>query len=323
MTDSQPALQFAVYRFTLRPLEPIHLPPNAGSTLRGGFGSAFKRTACFQRSRPPDSCEGCSVAHNCPYGYVFETRVPPDSEVLRSQREIPHPFVLEPPLQPAPVYEPGAALEFRAVLVGRAIACLPHFAFAFARLGETGIGRGRGRFELEEVRAEHPLTGRAEAIYRRGSLLPCPVDLTVAYSDLVQWCRGAEPERLTVRFLTPTRLVSEERLVASPSFAVLVRSALRRLSSLSYFHGGRRWETDYRGTIARAEAVRTADADLRWEDWERYSSRQDARMKLGGVVGTAVYEGRVVPFLPLLLAASIAHVGKACTFGNGRLEVRW
>jgi len=320
---SQPALQFAAYRFVLRPREPIHLPPNPGSTLRGGLGASFKRTACFQRNRPPDSCDGCPVAQNCPYGYIFETRLPPDSELLRSLKEIPHPFVLEAPLDPPPAYEPGSSLEFRTVLVGRAIGYIPYLTRAFEHLGDVGIGRGRGRFELEEVRAEHPVHGRSVSVYRRGELLPFSADLTVTYSDLSRLCGGVATGRVTVEFLTPTRLVSDGKLESNPSFATLVRAALRRLSSLSYFHGGQKWEADFRGMVARAEGVRTAESHLRWYDWERYSSRQDARMKLGGIVGSATFEGEVAPFLPLLLAVGIVHVGKACTFGNGRLRVSW
>ena len=318
-----PSLQFAAYRFILRAADPIHLPPNAGSTLRGGFGSSFKRTACFQRSHGVEGCGGCSVAHTCPYGYIFETRLPPESEVLRSQREIPHPFVLEPPADPPPLYEPGAALGFRVILVGRAIAYLPFIVLAFIDLGRRGVGRGRGRFHLEEVRAEHPLDHEWETVYRDGSLMPCATDLTAAYADLLRRCEGEAPERVAVRFLTPTRLVSSGRLVLKPDFPVLVRAALRRLSALSYFHCGRRWDADYRGMVANAERVGTVTADVRWVDWERYSGRQDTRMKLGGLVGSAVYEGPVGPLLPVLLGASVAHVGKACSFGNGRIAVEW
>ncbi len=323
MRSDLPNLQFAAYRFLLKAIDPVHLPPNAGSTLRGAFGSTFKRVACFQRNRPPDNCDGCSVSHNCPYGYVFETKLPPDSEVLRSQRDVPHPFVLEPPQDPPPVYEPGSAIEFRTILMGRGIAYLPYFVESFSRLGATGIGRGRGRYQLEEVRAEHPAMGRSEPIYRDGNVLPCSVDLSVTGSDLVEWCRSYAPSRLSVRFETPTRLVSDGKLVGEPAFPLLVRSALRRLSSLAYFHGGHQWDMDFRGMVEEAGRVELSSSDTRWVSWERYSSRQDARMNLGGVMGTAVYEGPVASFLPLILASGISHVGKACTFGNGKLRVWW
>ncbi len=323
MNGSQPALQFGSYRFALRAVDTIRLPANAGSTLRGAFGVAFKRTACFQRSRGRDGCDGCSVRDSCPYGYIFETRLPAGSEVLRSLREIPHPFVLEPPVDPPPVIEPGGRLEFGAVLVGRAIAYLPYFAMAFLEMGGGGIGRGRGRFQLEEVRAVHPLDGRSERVYGEGSLYPASADLTATYGDMARLCEGIEAERVIVRFVTPTRLVSDGRLVLEPHFPLLVRAALRRLSALSYFHGGHRWDADYRGVVAEAKRIGVISRHVRWVDWERYSSRQDAHMKLGGLVGEVCYEGDVGPFLPLLMAAGVAHIGKACTFGNGRISVEW
>jgi len=323
LPTSAPYLQLAAFRFVLRAAEAIQIPPNAGSTLRGGFGAALKRVACFQRSRPPDSCAGCPVAHQCPYGYLFETRLPPDSEVLRSSSEIPHPFVIEPPESPPPVYEPGSALELRFVLVGRGIAFLPYIVLAFERLGEVGMGRGRGRFQVEEVVAEHPLTGHWAPVYRGGKPLACATDLTLSYEELAAACAGANADDLLVEFVTPTRLVADGRLVERPSFQQLVRAALRRISSLSYFHCGNRWEADFQGMVATAERVETAATDLRWVDWERYSSRQETRMKLGGVVGSARYRGPVSVFLPLLLAAGVVHLGKACSFGNGKLRVRW
>ncbi|HHY33792.1 MAG TPA: CRISPR system precrRNA processing endoribonuclease RAMP protein Cas6, partial [Firmicutes bacterium] len=59
--------------------------------------------------------------------------------------------------------------------------------------------------------------------------------------------------------------------------------------------------------------------------WERYSSRQDTRMKLGGLVGTATYEFHDASlaefFLPWLVLGEYIHVGKGCTFGLGWLNV--
>src|SRR3954447_21370243 len=62
-------------------------------------------------------------------------------------------------------------------------------------------------------------------------------------------------------------------------------------------------------------------ADLRWLDWERWSQRQSAAMKLGGLVGSLTLEGDVSPFAPLLRAAEILHAGKGAVFGLGKVEV--
>jgi len=108
---------------------------------------------------------------------------------------------------------------------------------------------------------------------------------------------------------------------AQPDFHILIRAILRRVSSLYYFHCSEQWETDYRGIIAQAQVVRLTAAQTQWVEWERYSTRQDKKIELGGFVGEASYAGNLEPFLPLLLAGQLVHVGKACVFGNGQYEV--
>ncbi|MBC7084474.1 MAG: CRISPR system precrRNA processing endoribonuclease RAMP protein Cas6 [Firmicutes bacterium] len=131
--------------------------------------------------------------------------------------------------------------------------------------------------------------------------------------------------RVTVAFRTMTRLKFQGGLEDRPEFHVLARSLLRRVSSLLYFHHGTRLDMDFRGFISQAETVRLAVLNTRWVDWERYSSRQDTRMKLGGLVGTATYEfndARLAAFfLPWLVLGEYVHVGKGCTFGLGCFTV--
>jgi CRISPR-associated endoribonuclease Cas6 len=123
-----------------------------------------------------------------------------------------------------------------------------------------------------------------------------------------------------VRFLTPCRLTREGRLQDTPAFSLLIRSLLRRLSTLTYFHHGVEPDFDLAGLIAAAEEVKLVEDKTTWVDWERYSSRQDARMKLGGFVGEAVYEADPAAWevlFPLLRLAEHTHVGKNTAFGLG------
>jgi hypothetical protein len=123
---------------------------------------------------------------------------------------------------------------------------------------------------------------------------------------------------LTLRFLTPTRLVYGGALTDSLDFHVLLRVLLRRLSNLAYFHCGTDLQLDFRGLIAAAGQIQTVASRLRWYDWERYSSRQDARMKMGGLLGQVTYAGDLQLFLPLLRLGSHVHVGKGTSFGLGK-----
>ena len=128
-------------------------------------------------------------------------------------------------------------------------------------------------------------------------------------------------DRLSLRFLTPVRIKYDGAYVAEPPFHVLFRNALRRVSWLSAFHCGERWEVDFGGLIAAAGRVAAARMATTWVEWGRTSTRQRRHMTLGGFVGEAAYAGSLAPFLPVMLLGSLVHVGKACTFGHGWYEM--
>jgi len=313
-----PALTLACFRFTLEALDPLHLPVYKGSALRGGFGHVFKRTVCVQPQVP--RCDACLLAGTCAYAYLFETRPPPGSDVLRTHQAVPQPFVIQPPLDRRTGIPAGEHLEFGLVLVGHAVGYLPYFLVVFRELGEVGLGHRRGKYALQEVRAVHPLRRQEQPVYDGETLLG--TGLPVTADEVADWAGQLPSGRLTVRFLTPARLKhGGEYAQGAVDFHVLVRALLRRLSSLAYFHCGERWEADYPGWVARAERVEAVETHLGWMEWKRYSGRQARRIEMGGVVGSVTYAGDLAPFRPLLALGMLAHVGKGTVFGNGQYVV--
>ncbi len=305
-----------------------HLPPYKGSTLRGAFGHAFRRVACPFRACPP-----CLVPKTCPYTYVFET--PPRDETGWTARlpAVPHPFILEPPPGDRTVYAPDEAMTFGLVLIGRAIDFAPYFVVALREMGRAGLGRGRARWRLARITdraagatlydgatdAERLL---AQPTVHFPSLAPAFPSLAPAASSRSGGGEGeGEGAQVTVRFETPTRLKYDGHLNDKPEFHVLMRNLLRRLSALATCHCGFTLDVDFRDLIRRAEQVATRSADLRWVDWERYSARQDARMTLGGFVGTATFAGDLAPFTPFLRLGEVVHVGKGTAFGLGKYQL--
>ncbi len=299
----------------------MRLPAYKGGVLRGGFGITFKRIVCIYPSLPP--CRECSLLYRCPYPAVFETPPPPDSEVLRTHEAIPQPFVLWPPEDERTDYAPGQHLRFRLTLIGQGIAALPYFIVTFQRLGELGLGPNRARYRLLRVDEVDPRDASWEAIWREnggatggGGQIMDAVTLLAAFPP-------QEVASLSLDFLTPTRLKYDGQVLRrAPAFHVVVRTLLRRLSSLSYFHGGQRWEIDYRGWIEQAQAVETVGNEIGWVDWERYSTRQHQSMDFGGIVGQVTYAGEGLgAFLPLLRLGEWVHVGKGTVFGQGRYRL--
>jgi hypothetical protein len=312
----------------------MELPPYKGSVLRGGFGSAFRRVSCALRA---SDCRPCSLREVCPYGYVFETSPPAESEVLSNLKDIPRPFVIEPPEDDRTEYLPGEELTLGLVLAGRSVAYLPYFVAAFRNLGRTGIGRTRAGFDLvrvSQLSAAEWAVGLAKgaADYSRGApVFDAGRGETVSLAGVEERCvgyvhvaRAAETvsrRRVTLEFLTMARLKHGDALRPSPTFHILARALLRRVSSLAYFHHGVKLDLDYPALVERARQVRLVGDETRWVDWARYSNRQDRAMDLGGLLGRATYEGDLGEFRELLVVGSLVHVGKNTTFGLGRYRL--
>jgi len=74
-------------------------------------------------------------------------------------------------------------------------------------------------------------------------------------------------------------------------------------------------------SCGKRKGVTTETNDLAWCDWERYSQRQDQRMLMGGITGKVVYRGALGPFVPLLRFCEYTHLGKATTFGLGKIHM--
>ena len=96
-------LKLLPLRFTLRAQTTLQLPRYKGSSLRGGFGTAFKRTVCVVEHR---DCDRCLLRTTCAYPYVFDTPVSHDATRLRKYVAAPHPFVLVPLLSRKSVMNP-------------------------------------------------------------------------------------------------------------------------------------------------------------------------------------------------------------------------
>jgi len=130
----------ASFSFNLKALEPIILPSYKGSTFRGGFGYAFKRVVCAIKDK---ECTDCLLKERCVYSYVFETPPPSDTKIMRKYKVAPHPFIIEPPPERRRGYKPDEEINFRLILIGKAIDYLPYFIYTFDELGRIGIGKGR------------------------------------------------------------------------------------------------------------------------------------------------------------------------------------
>lgn len=302
----------ARYRFEFQVTRPIHLPDYAGSMLRGAFGHALRHLACMTRQK---ECTGCPLTGTCPYPSIFAP-LPPATHNLQKFSQIPVPYIIEPPAWGAAELAIGDTLIFHMVLVGRALHDLPLIILAWRRALTRGIGAGDGTAEL--LRVVHCAASKMATeseIYRpeNGSITPHQQAIDL-HRHANECLTGA-----TLHFHTPLRLqknghaLSPARLDAR----VLIMALVRRASLLAEFHADGPLLDDFSGLLAKCADIRD-HKNLVWLDWTRYSSRQQQKMSLGGVIGYWGLAGDLTGLAPFLHLGEWLHVGKEAAFGLGR-----
>lgn len=308
--------KFAKFRFHLHPVKKIYLPRYKGSALRGGFGNIFKKIVCMNNKR---ECDKCVLQEKCVYSYIFETSLPQNLKE-KSKFKIkrpPHPYVLEPPLASKIEYNHNEELIFNLILIGYGIEYLPYFIFVFEELGRRGIGKGRGKYELIGVDNEE-----GERIYESGKLSD---NFKInSLQDIINKCNFTESknyQQIKIKFLTPARIVLGGELTTKIDFNLFIINLLRRISWLSIVHCDGELEFNHKNFISYTDGIKTKERDIKWYDWERYSSKQDTRMKLGGFMGSIIFEGDLKEFFPFIKLGEYTHIGKQTSFGLGKYEI--
>lgn len=308
-------------RATMRLLEDAVLPRFKGAMLRGGFGYAFQRAAC------PEVCwnnaSACTVSTICPYRWVFETPHPAHVAQLQKLRDVPRPFVINPPSDHRTHYEAGDALEFELILIGRSIDYIAYFLFAFEQLGRMGLGKYHTRARLEQVEALQAWQPMGVFIYQNGQVLTGAERLPTIDEAAIEEQARAIPADMQLSFPTPLRLKRKGDWIRTVDLAALVQAMCWRINTLSMFHGAGPWQVDHWVLVEQAREVVVTEEQVQWVDWGRTSRREgkEKHMILGGLVGSVVLRNVPLDIRTLLLAGSLLHVGKACVFGHGAIRI--
>lgn len=278
------------------------------SHWRGALGYALRESACLTGA---PVCEPCPEKSRCAYVYLFETSPDMGAEKMRLYQRVPHPYALREEAQK----DQGPRLIL--TLFGRGNTHLPLIILALARAAAGPRGIGGRRMELLAVEQETiPGVNDWQRIDRpEGGLAP----LTITAPS----CPQLLPGGIRIQIHSPIRVKRDGRYVGVKNFrfADLFSNLLRRISMLSTFHGDTPLETDFRGLTLAARDIE-AKADLRWVELGRHSARQQANMKMAGVVGSLHLDAcGLEPFWPYLWLGQFTHAGSAATMGLGHFTL--
>jgi hypothetical protein len=285
--------EFYRFRFHFRATDPVRFPQGkSANVVRGALGAVLHDTAspaAYARLFEPGAALG-----SAPSGLA----------------DWPRPFVLRAVHLDGLTIAAGSGFFVDVHVFDLREPALAHFRAAFARLGENGIGPGRGRAALDRVE-QLDLADCGETV----------TDRPRAPSVIGLDAEPAPVERVCIRFLTPTELKAAGRMAERPEFAILFGRLRDRIGTLRSLYGAGPLDVDFRAMGERAAEVRLKRADLRWERVQRKSGRTGQVHSLGGFTGEAEYEGELAEFLPWLRAARWVGVGRQTVWGKGEVRV--
>lgn len=332
-------IQAHVLRMRAHANEPIVLAQHPGSAIRGAFFGALWGRFCVNKESL--TCTTCPLVHSCPVSML----VAPLRDENPRGRDIPRPFVIEPPqfaLDSGSAertrLERGSTFAFGLTLLGAIVTQFPYLVLATQVMEQNGLGspldenRGRrGRPRIERIECVDPFGEQTEALYIRGEKSIRTPEMAVTAQAIANRAARFPTDHLTVHFLTPTRLIADGQIMHTPHLNVLAQRLLERLDALeeAYGHAGtdeesnesRRARHHEMGELARQ--VRLVANDTRWVDVSSYSSRQRRATPIGGFVGRATYDGDLTALRELLAWGEVVHVGKNTVKGDGLYRVEW
>lgn len=311
--------------FTVQAVTPLELDEFSGASLRGNFFNAVWRRFCTNKSVPV--CAACPIHESCPVSALV---APLREENARGQ-DIPRPYVIIPPQERGRYYRVGERFSFGMTLIGSIVELLPYILLSARQLEEEGLGRRldenhgqRGRFQVVRVECYHPFTQQRQVIYEKGDLLVQVPIITVQSEEHAERAATLNAERITLRFVTPLRLVEREHIVKHASFSPLVQRLLERYLALEQYYGNQAVTIEQEEKIAwlrLADAIVCSEDQTYWQELKSYSNRQKRSTPIGGLLGTATFEGDLTPFLQLLVAGELIHVGKNVVKGDGQYHI--
>ena len=306
--------------FRTEVVTPLELDEHSGAALRGNLFEAVWKRFCTNKSA--HTCAECPLHTLCPVSAL----VAPLREENPRGRDIPRPYTIVPPLEGARYYAPKEQLTFGLTLFGNIIQFLPYIMLSLTLFEAVGLGKRiqgqngkRGQFKIKQVESYHPLSGERRTIYQAGNPQVDTPTLAVTAADVQAKAATLAKDKITLNFLTPTRIKDQERLLGHAEFRPLIQRLLERFSALRVEYGnGQELSYEEKKYYADlAQQVRCTNDATYWEQLGSYSRRTRQISSIGGIMGRATFFGDLTPFHEFLVWGELVHVGKNCVKGNG------
>jgi hypothetical protein len=289
---------------------PFDFGANPGSTLRGAFYeglAAMYDDGSAARSRTDDTN---------PAAWLLRL----EDEDVTGGHDVPRPLAFRPPL------EVGAAQTgFGVAVYGRGRDHLPIILSGLAAMGQLGMGRGRRPFTIAAVDQIDPLRGNDHPLLDAHGAQVGPLADAPDAAAYTRFAEAMQPDRLTVEFLTPTRIIQDGKLAQQPRFRPWFQRLLERTRRISELYTDAPVWIPFGELLTLADGVRLTTDESRWQEAWSGSRSADRMRPTSGFVGAAHYSGNLSQLLPWVILGQALQVGKNTIKGCGwySLHYHW
>ncbi|MBD3169941.1 MAG: CRISPR system precrRNA processing endoribonuclease RAMP protein Cas6, partial [candidate division Zixibacteria bacterium] len=287
-----------------------------GSVIHGVLGMHLKNMSCVV---PHRNCVKCYLKYSCPYGIIYESPVPPDSEKMKLYPQIPHPIRIAAYPWRRPRLNTGEEFEVRLTLIGKSVSCLLMILMALEKGFSEGLGR---KHNGERGRAELLYVGDAvTGIETNWKELGMNYSNVISASNIEELAGMTDDTDITISFLSPAKIVTRGKANFEPGLRDIMSPLLRRLGSLYYFHGDGEAEIDFSGVLDKANGIE-CDSEFKKVPAIRYSGRQSKTISISGFTGEMRIENCPGDIIRYLKMGQFIGLGKSTTMGLGDYILR-
>ncbi len=268
--------------------------------MRGGMGFGIKNLLCI--NPVCSACKDCMVNKTCLFPLMFTEN---SSDKIKVS-----PYSIHCRVHP----DNASLVYFNMQLYGPLLNYYEHLVYAVFEIGKNGLGSERKKYSV--LRITDCFTG-IEIFGETSAQLKTPSikewQMTTSDTD--------DEKSLSVKFITPARIVRGGDLQITMPFSELIKSCVMRYMNLERAFHDRDSDIIVQDIISSAEKVITINENLRWSKKERFSTRQKMKISSGGFTGDIRYKGCVSKFSDILEFGKCAGIGKNTTFGCGRFKI--
>lgn len=302
-------IQYNTYSIILKIEKEVSFPMLPSFLFRSIMGNELRKLTCLFKKR---SCEDCDLKFQCPYSFVFETPIKKDTSFLSGRNIATHPFVISTDVG---IKEKATDLTLSITLIGKAVDYFPYIFYAFKQAGEEGILRDRIKYAIRDIKLHDKSILQSD-----GSI---DINNETEHFSVDTSLRGKRSQQIVIQAKTPIRMKAQGKYISNITYDSVINAVLRKMNILSSMYGKTDKNEKVREQLNKFTYDHQETANFQWLDLHRYSARQRNNMKMGGIVGSLILEGKFTPLeRSILKAAELFHIGKNVSFGLGKIEVK-